>query len=383
MSSDGPQSARHAPGAHVPALDGLRGLAVLMVMGTHFVYSAGGPTAFTPLGRLARSGWRGVDLFFVLSGYLITTRLIEAPKANYFRAFYWKRTLRIFPLYYLSLAVVYGTALVFLPGEWAKLTGWSHPGWFFGYLQNVAMALNHGWLTAPRWFKLNHFWSLAVEEHFYFVWPLVTRYLPRLLLPLVCLGFIWGAVELRHWVWANHPGSTFDVAYVLTPTRLDGLAVGGLVASLARWVPWQRLAGPLKWLSPAIVAGVVVELAWPGTLHGELPGWLPVTLLVAGVAGAARWLEWSWLRWFGAYSYGLYVWHQLFEPTWRAWFQPTRLMEWTGSRTAGLVLYAALAMGASVVLALISWRLVEAPAQRLRHRFGGLATAEARKTSSG
>src|SRR4051812_48705226 len=150
---------------HLPGLDGLRGIAILMVLALHFL---GDATPHGPVGRLvvkaASYGVLGVDLFFVLSGFLITGLLLDAKSGpHYFRNFYARRTLRIFPLYYLVLTILFivlprFTALP-APLEDARI----HQGWLWTYTSNFFIAARAEWALT----YVSHFWSLAIEEHFY------------------------------------------------------------------------------------------------------------------------------------------------------------------------------------------------------------------------
>ena len=172
-----PQLAQTAPPApparrHIPVLDGLRGLAVVLVLLFHLDRLSGAAWPDRVLARLFGAGWVGVDLFFVLSGFLITGILVDtAAQRNFFRNFYARRALRIFPLYYALLVVgfaVYPTFApaihadrdwrLFLDGQW----------WFWSYLANIRLAAVGG---APM--NFGHLWSVAIEEQFYLVWPLL------------------------------------------------------------------------------------------------------------------------------------------------------------------------------------------------------------------
>src|SRR5213594_314733 len=233
-----PLSPNQTPGAvdrggHIPALDAVRGVAILLVLIFHFS-SYGHGLAPSPLfiDRLyylmSRAGWIGVDLFFVLSGFLITGILYDAKESDhYFRNFYVRRVLRIFPLYYGALIIF----LVVLP--------WLAPGnaelqlmkrdaiWYWTYLSNVRTAYN-GW---PGFGAIGHFWSLAVEEQFYLIWPVIVLALSRRHLQACCLACIIGALVVR--VGLNAKGNE-TAAFVLTPARIDALAVGAYLAISAR-----------------------------------------------------------------------------------------------------------------------------------------------------
>src|SRR5262245_35087776 len=172
---------------HQPGLDGVRGVAILMVMAIHFVGDSTARTlGQTLLVKAAGYGLLGVDLFFVLSGFLITGILLDAKnRPHYFRNFYALRTLRIFPLYYAVLAVL----LLLIPAvttlspllEQAR----EQQGWLWTYTTNFYVAYTSSWRSLTY---VTHFWSLASEEHFYLVWPLVVFALRRKALERVCVG---------------------------------------------------------------------------------------------------------------------------------------------------------------------------------------------------
>ncbi len=155
---------------HIPALDGIRGIAILVVMMHHFtVY--GGMASTNALDRAFRTltlpGWVGVDLFFVLSGFLITGILYDAKeKRHYFRTFYMRRVLHIFPLYYVVLVIVFLIAPRLFTADAALQSFTGEQWWYWTYLSNVSTALS-GW---HEYLAFGHFWSLAVEEQFYLLW---------------------------------------------------------------------------------------------------------------------------------------------------------------------------------------------------------------------
>jgi len=360
---------------HLPGLDGLRGLAILAVMCHHFMqpnYPEGIPggaagIVIKSFYRFFDVGWWGVDLFFVLSGFLITGILLEAKgSAHYFGNFYARRALRIFPLYYGMLALFF----VVLPwcaanpvtGPWtqrhvgdllsigqanAPLQKWL---WFYGSNFRMAFASN-GWIFG----SLTHFWSLAVEEHFYLVWPVVVFCCSTRTLARVCLAVAVAALLCRVGFFMG--GLSPVYIYVLSPCRFDGLALGAFVAALARlWrddsapAPLSSLhATPGIWFSIRLLLRIQPPTDAPKELlHAAFSRcflWLlPLTALVlltcprfgwfliiightlfaatfaAALPGAALaqrstalarggWLCLAPLRVFGKYSYGLYVIH--------------------------------------------------------------------------
>jgi peptidoglycan/LPS O-acetylase OafA/YrhL len=317
-----PASARH-----LPALDGLRGLAVLSVILVHANVRFGGPFAGGPAATVMGFGWAGVDLFFVLSGFLITGILLEARGSpGYYRNFYARRVLRIFPLYYGFLA----TSTLFLPGagrlaDLAPAPNDVGPLWLYVY--NVHVVCTERYSVG-----FHHFWSLSVEEHFYLAWPVVVALCPPGRLTRVCLAGVVLSLGLRMYVVSA--GYWLQVAYLVTPCRLDGLLAGALVAIGVRERPAlvRRLIRPLALGGGLAVAAVA---AYQGHLYDfadrtRLPDGPAVdsdalltvgltalaAVFAAAVAHAAtaprvRWLEGRLLRSIGTYSYGMYVFHVL------------------------------------------------------------------------
>lgn len=205
---------------HYPALDGLRGLAILLVVVYH---NFGFINVFF-------FGWLGVDLFFVLSGFLITDILLKTVgKKGYLKNFYIRRVLRIFPLYYLSLIFF----LIVLPQTTIQLDVQyyvDHQVWLWTYLQNWIYTFQSPGQTNA----LNHLWSLAVEEQFYLLWPLAVLIIrkPGYLLLFISLVLV-AVLGLRLLVWMNQIS---DLAYfnLYTFTRIDGLCIGCMIALLQR-----------------------------------------------------------------------------------------------------------------------------------------------------
>lgn len=302
---------------HVQQLDGIRGLAILLVLAFHarIVFAT---TAEIPyLGfRLLGLGWSGVDLFFVLSGFLITGILIDSrDSSTYFRTFYARRILRIFPLYFFYLFLI----LVLCRHGWRWYAGedlWQSAGpwWFVTYLMNW----KPGGGSGDRF--LDHLWSLAIEEQFYLVWPAVVWLVPRRRMSWVCAVLAACAFAARCWMSAS--GASTEIIYRMTPCRLDCLAVGAFVAIglrdfrplLERWTP--RVAFACAGIFLAVAA------ASPNPVWSDLPmRTVGASLLALGYgcvvfrAATARagWmhrlLSSRLLCQFGKYSYGMYILH--------------------------------------------------------------------------
>ena len=358
------------PGAHVPALDGLRGVAVLLVLAFHFAHIDGdGGVVERALLGATRSGWAGVDLFFVLSGFLITGILLDARGSpGYFRAFYLRRVLRIFPLYYAYLAVLFLVLPALVPAVDVKA---ETQGWLWAYLGNILFAREGGFQASPY---TGHFWSLAVEEQFYLLWPFLVWFLPRRRLAWLCLGFVAGAFALR---FAIHR-TTFNAtaAYVLTPARLDALAMGALVAIAARepaW--WPRVRRGAPWVLGAAAIAVAAVWVRRGGLFGGDPavqvwafgplaaGFAALLVLAVGGRGSSslsRGLACPMLRTAGKYSYGLYVLHYpVFLGLEATGLTSAALAARLGGRLAGIAAFASIAGAITLAGALLSWNLLE------------------------
>jgi peptidoglycan/LPS O-acetylase OafA/YrhL len=233
MASTAPASRDPLP-EHLPVLDGLRGLAILLVLVRHFFdHLPVTPRFVIAIDRtLAAGSWTGVDLFFVLSGFLITRILLRTKTSpRYFASFYGRRVLRIFPLYYAALVVM----LVVLPlasAWWRQAVSSKIPDQIllWTYTGNLVGATLH---QEP----LIHFWSLMVEEHFYLVWPLLVWLLSPKALLRTCLALMALGVVARSGMLAA--GWSPWLAYSHTLARLDSLSCGGMIAVLF----WLRGAG--------------------------------------------------------------------------------------------------------------------------------------------
>ncbi len=350
----------------IPALDGVRGLAVFMVLLSHFLLRDfwGSDKWY----NLAQAGWLGVDLFFVLSGFLITGILLDSKDSpHYWSSFYKRRLLRIFPLYYFVVIVTWLT-VIFIEKAPDRLQGYDSFAWFFGFAPNIAMALKNGWLYHSHVFNLNHLWSLAVEEQFYLLWPLTVRLLPVRWLAAWCVFLLAIATPLRFWV-AGDAGVDSVASYVLPFTRMDGLAAGSFLAVFFRldlhsFVPFD------KWIARIV-------FAWTGWqiyqifLHGtemrlyNLSAIFFASLLYLALntdrsALVRRFCENAFLRDLGKYSYGLYVFHHMFLYAWEKGFGD-RLLAGGLHPALAQSIYIVLAFAGTYLLARLSWALIEKP----------------------
>jgi len=345
---------------HLPELDGLRGIAIALVMAFHF-------------GRL-RSGWMGVDLFFILSGFLITGICLDHRGPRVYIPFYARRALRILPAYALAIAVV---ALV-LP----LVTKQAPHGllWLATFTTNVGASTAGSWDAVPK--GSLHFWSLAVEEQFYVLWPLTVAVLSTSRLSLVAAAAVPLALGIRAWLLWH--GASWIAAYTLTPARMDTLALGALlaIAIRTRGLPaiFQRLGdGSLwAWIASLLAVWVGFAILSPETDQGgglalQTVGYTIIALvatitlastLAADPSSALRTaLRHPILRAVGRVSYGMYLIHVPLRDAVLA----------TGltfpASLSGRCAVAAILCVITYGLAMISWTLIERPALTLKRYF--------------
>jgi peptidoglycan/LPS O-acetylase OafA/YrhL len=304
---------------HKPELDGIRGIALLAVMLSH----GGGryilqTTVVAKLFAYAMvPGWSGVELFFVLSGFLITGILLKSKSAeNYFSSFYARRFLRIFPIYYFVVTVGMLAAHhnfwwnSMMPPERMRVA-------YYFYAQNWPIFWNHGAYQTVSLF--GHFWSLAVEEQFYLVWPLIIWLLPEGWVLCLCTTGLAIALPLRFYMVHRYAESLG--AMVLTTSRMDGLLVGVVLAILLR-----RGQIPLRWIYLCLGVGTAIIGYIAIFHHRELIAtyfYMPTlgitgfSLLSGGflalsqhrIVWLRRILDARWLGTVGKYSYGMYIYH--------------------------------------------------------------------------
>jgi peptidoglycan/LPS O-acetylase OafA/YrhL len=368
---------------HILALDGLRGIAILLVVVCHFQSNLGidADGWAWPLVAVAHAGWMGVDLFFVLSGFLITGILVDAKGSDsYFSAFYARRALRILPVYYgFLLAIFVVLPLLHLGAGDNYMLARQHQAWYWLHITNIMMAIDE--LPGRGPYPSTLFWSLAVEEQFYFIWPAIVALCSPRVLRKVCIAGVIGCIVLRI---AGELGGVSGLTLSVLPiTRGDTLFIGGFLAieyrngGLARYRKVAAIAAiaSVLMLIALIVFYGQVDYNDPGTvMFGSIAIMaLGASAVVIGTTSTAsrfaRLLRSHFLRFFGRYSYAMYVVHTAILAGLNHYYPFSALRTIGGyalpAQAAWAVAYVALSVGVSM----LSWHLVEKHFLRLKSLF--------------
>lgn len=369
----------------ISQLDGIRGIAVGAVILHHLAsllnIGIDKNIGILILFRLLHVGWLGVDIFFVLSGFLITGIILkDRPKPDFWRNFYLRRAFRILPAFTVVFVITLLLAHKFVPSMQIS-TGYVLAAVFF--LANWTV-LNHHEMP-----MLGHLWSLAVEEQFYFLWPQAAKRMSYGTLFKLALGVALASSFLRLSLAMTHLDAY--ILYKITPTRMDGLAIGAALAVglllpdvhafLARW--WSKIA--LVSIAMLVFSFLILKfslfvfdpwsqvLAIPATIvlvsvtiYASIEGLLPrtVSFLLKGSA----------ITYLGRRSYALYLIHEPIHIS----VHNSRMHGYLSHLPAGVVVNVSLmiaVVAVSLLLAEVSWRLIEDPAQKLRHRVGTTGSA--------
>ncbi|GAB3339285.1 acyltransferase [Larkinella ripae] len=360
--------------SYLTQLDGVRFIAVALVLYDHWMAERNS----LPLGPL------GVTIFFVLSGFLITRILLSSKEkladrpdglSFYLKTFYIRRTIRIFPLYYFSLFLLF---IFNVPPVREKLA------WCVLYATNIYIAYYQQWLGV-----IDHFWSLAVEEQVYLIFPLLLFFVPRKHVPLTMWLLIAGSVLFRYYLYEQQ--YSWVVAYVFTPACLDSFGLGALLAYL--WLYRKEWIERMFASSAGVVASLAVYVAlvvlsktytephnvvsevWD-RLAGSVLGFFLIGRAAVGFKGWMRWfLENPVSRYLGQISYGLYIFHNLVynyyhtppsHPTIRIW---NKLATFVPGIDDFFVLKFFYFVLLTVFVASLSWFLLEKPINALKDRF--------------
>lgn len=360
-------------------LDGLRGIAIALVLLFHMALLVPpiGPVTYAVM----ISGWCGVDLFFVLSGFLIGGILIDQRQSKtFFGPFYARRVFRILPPYLAIVTIYFAVYLAGGPVRHALVSTVHDPMPWWAYLTFT----NNFWIASH---SIYHFlgvsWSLAVEEQFYLTLPLIVRFTPRRALPWTIFAIT--VVVLATRASACYAGViTQDQAYALPFFRIDSLMIGVGCALLVRSPRWREVLERRPWWlygAMGVLAVAMVKLGMRLPDPGKLPRtglmmfgltlialFFACLLLLAVVVKPkplSRTLTWKPLRALGDVSYFVYLSHEAIMIA-LVTAVPKPHGEWS---VALRWLMAVVAIAVSFVVARVSWRLLEAPMIRIGHRF--------------
>jgi peptidoglycan/LPS O-acetylase OafA/YrhL len=346
---------------HIPALDGLRGIAIIMVLQWHYLPAT---QAFFP-------GWTGVDLFFVLSGYLITWRLMATKdQPNYFSRFYRNRILRIFPLYY-TLVIGFLLAIHFLvqpknlPTFDTYINHWKS---FLIFTQNWTFMFYH----LPPDPSLTPLWSIAVEEQFYLIWPAVILLLPRKKTALIIFGclilFILLARTLAYCL--AHPPYLY--IYYNTFSWIDSFVIGALLYQLhearIRIAPGLVTSIMLGILTIFLIYSLSHSSPFPGDPFMMTAGYTLLALFFACVLHLASrpeknrlstLLSGKLLRGMGRISYCLYLVHFPISQVVFSRFHAYGLNNWPGHEAILTTMAVITALTLSILVSILSLRYFE------------------------
>ncbi len=356
---------------HVPALDGIRGYGFLAVFLGH---AFGGAIAHhrsnffgNLLYNLQQIEWLAVPAFFVLSGYLIGGNLFRTRnREGFFRVFYYRRMLRVLPVYYVTLLVVAGVEMT--QGVPLDYKFWSH----FVYIQNFMPGYGS---NSYAFESIRHLWSLAIEEQFYLTWPLVVWFAKDRATLLKVIGVLcstcWTIRLMSPWI-----GLSSDESYVNTLTRVDTILFGVALALVTdhalykRFQPFAKyaaLAGAALWVISFSTHAEHPENYYRVAVEYTLANFTVVMVIVAVLEkGSAFTMACSarWVCWIGSMTYGLYIFHFIcllwLRDTLRQW-----LMEYFSPHLA-TVITVTTALVSTVLLAMVSYRFLEQPALSLK-----------------
>jgi peptidoglycan/LPS O-acetylase OafA/YrhL len=340
----------------IPQLDALRGIAILLVIAHNATLHYGTTSYLHPL---FDRGWMGVDLFFVLSGFLISGILLDTKESpNYFKNFYARRVLRIWPLYYCLLAFMFVVLPHASASQGVAIFAKSSPWWAYPFfLQNFLLPLSTD-AAGP----LGVTWSLAIEEQFYLVWPIIVRFLSKRQVAILAMVEIAASPFLRYFLAAHHIH-----IYANFFCRLDGLMLGAGLAALVRskdFVRERYIGLALAVLAVATPLAVIMDLRRAEWIVFTFTSLAAGAIVYLAMFWQQKWFQWPlanrFLLFTGTISYGLFLLHKI------AFAGVDGLH--VNSVKHPLLTLGVILIG-SYVLAITSWNVLEQPFLRLKRFF--------------
>lgn len=356
---------------YMPSLEGIRGYGFLLVFMIHYLptirLAQQGNPVFRVLSGAQEIAYFAVPMFFVLSGYLIGGILNGTQnREGYFRVFYSRRVIRVFPIYYFALLVIAlgDAALKFRPDF--------HFWLYFLYIQN----LFPGFLKQSNPFLLIQYWSLATEEQFYLLWPLAVWFFPQ---RKRLFGFACALIVLvfgMRFLVSQYVSDASFIRYC-SLTRADAILLGVLLSLVYQHSIFQKFKTYAKWAVLAGVCPVITwtlwnDLEWPKSSLGSqiMIPWINFTAvaIVVTVMEEGTWLNWvcsrKWICWFGRRSYSLYIFHMMYARLFRG--ELDSFLARHIPNLFAVLLSAALAFSLTVLLAVLSYELIEKRTQRMK-----------------
>lgn len=365
--ADEPKSKEAVSFRYIPALDGLRGIAILTVM----IYHLEG--LIPALHPYVKGGFLGVDIFFVLSGFLITSILLKEYEKEgqiSLKNFYLRRFFRLAPAFWTFLLALYFLGNVILPDRQAEAIYNNNNFFFaFSYLMNWHSATNDG-LSG----NLNHAWSLAIEEQFYILWSLILykafdekrerKQIFAFTSATVLILIVLRAVRALNGVDTN-------VLYYSTDTRIDALLIGCVAAMIHTWrlLPQKLYSNRLFSVAVLMSAATALLVLFTFSHEDKFLYCGPLSIFSMSVGLTILWLttrqksivkkllELRFLRWVGQISYGLYLWHYAFYEFGRKTFDAVPIQI-----SVGLCL--------AFAVSAVSFYLIEKPFLKIKEKFG-------------
>lgn len=372
---------------HIIVLDGIRGLAIILVLFAHFVtesfYLKHYPSIGPIITKLSLMGLTGVSLFFVLSGFLITGILLNAKcKENYFLNFYARRTLRIFPLYYLTLIFVFSILPLLITFSAQSLDLKNNQIWLWTYLSNFPWSGSVQ--GGSEQFALGHFWSLSVEEHFYLLWPLIIYLADINKLKSICKFII--IFSLVAGISSTHFRNEFVFFKLLSWTTITfsgALALGAILAIHKKehgsLIGLSKISRNSLWIFGILF--LIVGLI-PRRFNADLRGIMAHEISWFFYAGLIIYIlnltSTSFiykiftnriLLIFGKISYGIYIFHGLLMPFFEKYINVETIAMNTGSPLLAIFSYYIITIGSVFIISWISWNLFESQFLKLKSYF--------------